>query len=149
MKRNKLRSFAFAVWCLAFAHAVQATTMADFMGAYDPDLKYWALTFSLLGGSIKSIMSWEGDKRAVRQQASEFSWNLFHSAVAGMAAFMLIQGLRGSGYAIASEVRVGCILLAGWHGKSALTWMIDFIKNRLTAHAAKHDAKPLDTKEPP
>jgi len=147
MKRNTVRGFAFFVWCFAFGHAVQASTLADFMGSYDPDLKFWALTFALLGGSIKSIMSWQGDTRAVRVVAGEFAWNLFHASVAGMAAFMLIQGLRGSGYAIASEVRVGCILLAGWHGKSALTWMVDFIKDRLTAHAVKHDAKPLDPKE--
>lgn len=146
MKALTVRNAALAAWCFAFLHTVKATTLSEFMGPYDPDLKFWALSFSLLGGSIRSIMSWQGDSRAVKEIAREFAWNLFHASVAGMAAFILVQGLRGSGYAIASEVRVGSILLAGWHGKTALTWMIDFVKDRINAHAGKQDAKPLDDK---
>lgn len=141
MTIQTLRGVALAVWCFFFMRAVHGTTLAEFMGPYEPDLKYWALTFALLGGTLRSIRSWEGDERAVRTIAREFAWNLFHSAVSGFFAFILVQALRGSGWAIPQEVRVGCIMLAGWHGKTAIDWMWDFIKARIGAYASKQDGK--------
>ena len=144
MKNQTYRSIALAVWCMVFVRAVHATTVAEFLGPYDSDLTGWALVFSLLGGGIRTILSWQGNSCAVRSLAREAAWDALKASVAGMAAFFLIQALRGSGWAIPVEMRVGLILLAGWHRLSALGWMQKFIIERINAYSGKQDSKPLD-----
>lgn len=144
MKTQILRNTALSVWCILFAKAVHATTVAEFLGPYDADLTMWALVFSLLGGGIRTILSWQGSSIAVKALAKEAAWDALKASVAGMAAFFLIQALRGAGWAIPVEMRVGLILLAGWHRLSALVWMQKFVTDRINAVAVKQDAKPLD-----
>jgi len=139
MNRDAITTFLLGVWALMFTHTVKAATLNEFLGSYDAQLIQWAAGTALLGGILRTILSLQSDKRIVNHILIEALWDMLKALVAGMLAFVLIQALRASGYAIPSEVRFAAILVAGAARMSAIDWMkealmtwLDHKKNLIT-----------------
>jgi len=135
------------LWALMFVHTVRAATLNEFMGGYDQLLFQWAAASALLGGGIRTILSLESDKRAIRHIASTALWDAAKSLVAGMLAFVVIQALRSSGFMIPSEIRFTAVLVAGWCRMAAFDWMLNTGKDWLEARKTQVVNKPLDEKK--
>jgi len=140
-----------ALWALMFVHTVRAATLNEFMGGYDQMLFQWAAASCLLGGGIRTILSLESDKRAVRDIASTAGWDAGKSLVAGMLAFVVIQALRSSGFMIPSEIRFTAVLIAGWARMAAFEWIMNAGKDWIEARKTQVVNKPVDdqTKDKP
>ena len=137
------------LWALTFVHTVRAATLNEFMGGYDQLLFQWAAASCLLGGGIRTILSLESDKRAIRDIAVTAAWDAGKSLVAGMLAFVVIQALRSSGFMIPSEIRFTAVLVAGWARMAAFEWIMNSGKEWIDARKNQAVAKPLDTKDKP
>ena len=137
------------LWALTFVHTVRAATLNEFMGGYDQLLFQWAAASCLLGGGIRTILSLESDKRAIRDIAKTAAWDAVKSLVAGMLAFVVIQALRSSGFMIPSEIRFTAVLVAGWARMAAFEWIMNSGKEWIDARKNQAVAKPLDTKDKP
>ena len=137
------------LWALTFVHTVRAATLNEFMGGYDQLLFQWAAASCLLGGGIRTILSLESDKRAIRDIAKTAAWDAGKSLVAGMLAFVVIQALRSSGFMRPSEIRFTAVLVAGWARMAAFEWIMNSGKEWIDARKNQAVAKPLDTKDKP
>ena len=135
------------LWALMFVHTVRAATLNEFMGGYDQLLFQWAAASCLLGGGIRTILSLESDKRAIRHIAVTAGWDAAKSLVAGMLAFIVIQALRSSGFMIPSEIRFTAVLVAGWARMAAFEWIMNAGKDWLDARKTQVVAKPLEEKK--
>ena len=144
MTRHQVVIALMVFWALMFVRTVRAATLHEFMGDYDQMLLQWAAASAMLGGGIRTILSLESDKRAVRDIASTAMWDAAKSLVAGMAAFILIQSLRSGGMMIPSEIRFTAVLVAGWARMAAFEWMLDTGKEWLEARKTQIVSKPLD-----
>ena len=150
MSRHHITLALLFVWCLMVAKAVQAATLADFVGTYEGQLLQWAALTALLGGIIRTILSLESDKRVIRDIAREAAWDAFKSLIAGMIAFFLIQALRSSGWQIPSEVRFAAVMAAGWQRIAAIDWMRGAVQGWLDARKVQVIDKPiLEPKDAP
>ena len=137
-----------ALWALVFVHTVRAATMSEFIGGYDQMLLQWAAASAVLGGGIRTILSLESDRRAVRDIASTAMWDVVKSLVAGMLAFVAIQFIRSLGVAVPSEVRFTAVLVAGWGRMAAFNYIMNAGREWLEARKTQIVGKPLDTKDP-
>ena len=131
------------VWALLFSQLVRAATISEFMGAYDNNLIYFAAGFSVMGGFIRTIMSLQNDNRIVSAKVAEGVWDALKALIAGMAAFFLIQALRGSGYLVPSEVRFGAVVAAGWSRMAAVDWVVGLVKNWVEKKSAQLSDDPI------
>ena len=147
--RHHFVIFLMMVWALTFVHTVKAATMNEFLGGYDHLLFQWAAASCLLGGGIRTILSLESDKRAIRDIAYTATWDAMKSLVAGMLAFVFIQAIRSSGFMIPSEIRFTAVLVAGWARMAAFDWMLNAGRDWLDARKSQVVAKPLDEKGKP
>jgi len=147
--RHQIVVGLMVLWALMFVRTVRAATMSEFMGDYDQNLLQWAAASCLLGGGIRTILSLESDKRAVRDIAKTAMWDAIKSLVAGMLAFVLIQAMRSGGLPIPSEIRFTAVLVAGWCRMAAVDWMIAKGKNWLEARATQVINKPIEGKDKP
>lgn len=130
MSRAVFITVLVALWAMVFSHTVRAATLAEFMGGYDGQLLQWAAVTSLLGGGLRTIFSLQSDIRIVREISIEASWDALKALVAGLLAFILIQALRSSGWAIPSEVRFAAVLVAGWSRLATLDLLRDWLKSK-------------------
>lgn len=144
MNREATTTGLVFVWALLFSQAVKAATVAEFMGAYDRDLIYFAAGSAVLGGWIRTILSLQGDKRIVWQILPEALWDTAKALIAGMTAFFLIQALRSSGYLVPSEVRFGAVVAAGWSRMAAVDWIVGLAKDWMSAKAKQLSDAPID-----
>ena len=131
------------LWALSFVHTVRAATLHEFVGDYDHMLLQWAAASCLLGGGIRTILSLESDKRAVRDIASTAMWDALKSLVAGMLAFVAIQAIRSSGFMIPPEIRFTAVLVAGWARMAAFDYIMSTGKEWLDSRKSQVIAKPL------
>lgn len=136
-------------WTMLFVHTVRAATMHEFMGGYDQNLLQWAAASALLGGGIRTILSLESDKRAVRDIFFTAVWDAIKSLVAGMLAFIFIQAIRSGGVLVPNEIRFTAVIVAGWARMAAFDWMMNASRDWLEARKAQVVSKPLDTKDTP
>ena len=136
-----------ALWALMFVHTVRAATLNEFMGDYDQNLLQWAAASCLLGGSIRTILSLESDKRAIRDIAATAAWDAVKSLVVGMFAFVCVQAVRSSGILVPNEIRFLAVMIAGWFRMAAFDWLMARGKSWLEARTAQIIANPLDKKK--
>lgn len=144
MSRHRVTLALLFVWCLVVARAVQATTLADFVGPYEGQLLSWAAITALLGGMIRTILSLESDQRVIRDIAREAAWDAFKSLIAGMIAFFLIQALRSSGWQIPAEVRFAAVMAAGWQRIAAIDWIKSAVLGWLDARKGQVIETPMN-----
>jgi hypothetical protein len=149
MSKDKFTILLLTFWSLLFAKTVKAATLSEFMGGYDGQLLQWAAATALLGGLLRTILSLQSDTRVVRHIAVEAAWDALKALVAGMLAFVLIQALRGAGYAVPSEVRFAAILVAGVARMSAIDWMRNAGVAWLEARKAQIVGTDVSKKEQP
>lgn len=128
MKREVLTTALIFMWSLLFTHLVRATTLTEFMGAYDPGLALWAASLSIVGGWLRTIVSLQSDNRVIVEKVKEWLWDTLKALIGGMFAFFVIQAIRSSGYAVPSEVRFGAVVAAGWGGMNFVYWARDVFK---------------------
>lgn len=133
MKREAVTTVLIFVWALMFAQLVRAATIAEFMGAYDPKLIYFAACSAVLGGWIRTILSLQNDSRVVWDKLAEAAWDTGKALVAGMVAFFIIQALRSAGYLVPTEVRFGAVVAAGWSRMAAVDWIATVLKDWVSA----------------
>ena len=148
MKREGSTAALIFLWALLFSQLVKAATVKEFMGAYDESLIFFAAGFSLMGGFIRTIMSLQNDNRIVSEQLKEAAWDAAKALIAGMAAFFLIQALRGSGYLVPSEVRFGAVVAAGWSRMAAVDWFAGLVKNWFEKKADQLSQEPINKDKP-
>lgn len=129
MKREAFTTILLFIWLLLVSRLVQAATLVEFMGPYDPGLIYWAAGLSVVGGWLRTIMSLQGDDRYVMEKFTESLWDTLKALISGLFTFFVIQALRSAGYLVPSEVRFGAVVVAGWSRMSAVYWITDIIKN--------------------
>ena len=144
MNREAITTPLIFIWALLFTQLVKAATVAEFMGAYDRDLIYFAAGSSVLGGWIRTILSLQGDTRIVWQILPEALWDTAKALIAGMAAFFMIQALRASGYLVPSEVRFGAVVAAGWSRMAAVDWIVNLVKDWVSAKAKQLGEAPIN-----
>lgn len=150
MSRHRVTLALLFVWGFFVARAVQATTLADFVGPYEGELLQWAAITALLGGMIRTILSLESDKRVIKDIAKEAAWDMFKSLIAGLIAFLLIQALRSSGWQIPAEVRFAAVMAAGWQRIAAVDWIKGAVLGWMNARAAQvTDRAVAEPKEKP
>lgn len=130
MSRDVLVATLVALWTMLFTRTVEATTLNQFMGGYEHDLLQWAATTALLGGGLRTIFSLQADRRIVREITAEAGWDALKALAAGMLAFLVIQAMRSSGWAIPSEVRFAAVLVAGWSRLATFEWFGQWLKAR-------------------
>lgn len=129
MKREAFTTILLFIWLLLVSRLVQAATLVEFMGPYDPGLIYWAAGLSVVGGWLRTIMSLQGDDRYVMEKFTESLWDTLKALISGLFTFFVIQALRSAGYLVPNEVRFGAVVVAGWSRMSAVYWITDIIKN--------------------
>lgn len=148
MNKDKYTLLLLSIWSLVFAQTVKAATLSEFMGGYDNQLLQWAAATALLGGLLRTILSLQSDVRVVKHIAIEAAWDALKALVAGLLVFLLIQALRGAGYAIPSEVRFAAILVAGVARMSAVDWLRNAGLAWLDARKAQIVNADVSKKEP-
>ncbi len=146
MNREAITTALIFVWTLLFTQLVRAATIAEFVGAYDYTLIYFAAGSAVLGGWIRTILSLQNDKRVVLDVLHEALWDTAKALIAGMTAFFMIQALRSSGYLIPSEVRFGAVVAAGWSRMAAVDWLVGLAKDFVSAKAKQLGDSPIDQK---
>ena len=144
MKREATTTALVFVWALLFTQLVKAATVAEFMGAYDNNLIYYAAGFALLGGLIRTIMSLQNDSRIVREKLAEAAWDSAKALIAGMFVFFLIQALRSAGYLVPVEVRFGAVVAAGWARMASVDWLVGMVKDYAAAKSKQLADAPID-----
>ena len=128
MKREALTTTLVFFWTLLFTHLVQAATLTEFMGPYDPQLVFWAAGLSVVGGWSRTIMSLQDDDRIIIEKFEESMWDTLKALVAGLFTFFVIQAIRSTGYLIPNEVRFGAIVAAGWSRMASVYWISGMAK---------------------
>lgn len=148
MKHTKLTFWALVLWSIVFMKAVQAATLAEFMGGYDWQSMQWAAGLALLGGVLRTIASLQSEDRIVKVWAKEAAWDAFFALIAGVLAYVLLEALRSMAFAISSEVRFAAMVIAGIGRKDTVNWLLKAVKDWAEARKAQAIAKPL-TETPP
>lgn len=146
MRHDRLVTLLIALWSICLAQAVRAATLADYMGSYDYESLRWAAGLSLLGGSLRTILSLQS-RPIVWNIAGEASWDAAKALVAGMLTFIVIEAVRGAGWAVPSEVRFLAVLVAGIFRMDSVYWMRDFGRDVLAARRAQIVGKDMGNKE--
>ena len=136
MRIEKLKLLGLTVWSLCFAKVVQAATLQEFMGPYDPSLLYWAAITAVMGGIVRTIFSLQGDN-IYWGTFFVALWDAGKSLVAGLLAFWVVQALRSSGWLIPNEIRYGAVLAAGILRFTAIFWLRDFGAEWLAARKSQ------------
>lgn len=144
MKPNRPPLFLLSLWALAFAHTVKAATLAEFMGGYDWQSLKWAAGLALLGGTLRTIFSLQSDTRVVQHIAKEALWDALKALAAGMLAFVVLEAIRSTSWALSSEIRFTAVLVAGIFRMDSIYWMRDAGKEWAAVWKARFLAKPVD-----
>lgn len=144
MKREAVTTLLIFVWTLMFTQLVRASSVAQFVGPYDPELIYFAAGSAVMGGWIRTILSLQNDSRVVKDKLSEAAWDTGKALVAGMTAFFIVQALRSSGYMIPIEVRFGAVVAAGWSRMASVDWLATLAKGWVDAKFKQLGDAPID-----
>lgn len=124
MRHDRLVTLLIAIWAVFLAQAVRAATLSEFMGGNDWQSLQWAAGLSLLGGSLRTILSLQS-RPIVWNIASEASWDAVKALVAGMLTFVVIEAVRSLGGAVPTEARFLAVLVAGIFRMDSIYWMRD------------------------
>ena len=146
MKHDRLVTFLVAVWAVVFAQTVRAATLAEFMGGFDWDSLRWAAALALLGGALRTILSLQS-RTIVWSLAGEATWDAGKALIAGMLAYLIIEAVRSSGWAVPSEVRFLAVLVAGIFRMDSVYWMRNAGADWLAARRAQLVAEPATKKD--
>ena len=128
MSRSFFVGLLAAGWMAVFAHTVRAATLSEFMGTYDSQLLQWAAVTAVLSGSLRTIFSLQSDTRIVREISVEAAWDAMKALTAGLLAFIFVEALRSTGWAVPIEIRFTAVLVAGWSRLATIDWFRDWLR---------------------
>lgn len=116
MKHAKLVNRLIPIWFLCYAGlSWAASSFAQDVRGYDWESLLWSGAAGLLGGAFRTILTLAGDGRVVLDILKESWKDAIVALIAGLAAYVVIQGVNSTHYFdIPRDLRMLIIVGAGW-----------------------------------
>lgn len=117
MNRLRLINRLVPLWlaCYTGLTLAAASSFAQDVRGYDFESLAFSAFAGLLGGALRTILTLAGENRVVLSVAREAWKDAIVALLAGLVAYVVIQGVNSTGYfTVPRDLRMLLITAAGW-----------------------------------